>query len=156
MSSLADKQLLHVLSTSPAGGVVRLPALLQALTMRKHMRIPGLVSSGRASPLATMTRSGRRSKSTIVPSSSLGEEDELRALLEFQLDALQTRIGGLWRRVLRLAACVLSALVALLLVVGGEASNVVALAVVPLAFGVGGAFSWFIRDIVALVEGRRR
>jgi hypothetical protein len=82
--------------------------------------------------------------------------EHLRSQIDISLDRLQVIMTGTWRRMLRLASCTTSALVALVAIAFSPVSFGVALTTVFGAFAVGGFFAWFTRDVAAGIERWRR
>jgi hypothetical protein len=76
----------------------------------------------------------------------------VRAQVEISLDALQTVIGGRWRRSVRLASCIIGTGLAFGVVLFSTASYALAAAILLTSFFLGGFFSWVSRDIVAGIE----
>jgi hypothetical protein len=80
----------------------------------------------------------------------------LRPQIEIRLDALQVDIGSRWRRVVRLAACIVATGITISVLLFSSVSIAIAIAVVVTTFFVGGFFAWLARDVVAGIERWRR
>ncbi|MDQ6945277.1 MAG: hypothetical protein M3256_03165 [Actinomycetota bacterium] len=83
-------------------------------------------------------------------------EIELGGLVESGIDSLQINLARRWRRLMRAAAAIVSAVAAFGLTAISHAGWGFILTAVSASLVLGGFFAWFARDIVASIESLRR
>jgi hypothetical protein len=105
-------------------------------------------------PRQRLYRSGARGRA--APANEVSERDIYRGhLVRGGVDALQLYVGQGWRRFVRISAVLISGILGLVWVSFLDIRPGLRIAYVLSALVLGGLISWFLRDLVAIVERLR-